>query len=439
MESQKYDAGEVAQFLPLDLGQDHSETGVVREGVAPYGMRQLGISPPAGHLLFGGRPISQPTGVSNGFDEDLVGLMALVMAKKVGPIAGKALLCQFGSAGKIFRAKRKEILQVKGIGPSIADSLLERGLLASAARALEAHLKEGIEVIPWGSKAYPTSLMEVYDSPLVLFSKGKGDLNCRKGIAIVGTRTPTDLGKELAREFARAFVAAGIQVVSGLAYGIDAEAHEAVVDLGGQTTAVLGHGLDIIYPSKHRRLAGRVAETGNLISEFPMGVGPDACNFPARNRVISGICGGIVVVEAAETGGALITARAGFDQDREIFAIPGNIRSRSSAGCNRLIRDNIAKLVTSPEEVLFDMGWDTGGGDPFAVARKKEQWERKLENLPLEERKVMEQFGQMDQGSTVEQLANGLGMAHSSLQMLLLGLEFKGFIKYGPGGKVLHA
>lgn len=449
-ESGEMNQEEALENLPIGQYQvwENTNSTTVHERGAAYGQANL-AKPYEGQWAFG-TPELAKAGAEQGIETqgllreaEVAAMLALVKAKHIGPVLGKALIAYFGDAQSVFRAKAAQLQRISGVGPRLAAAIGESGLLEKGKRLLETAQKQGVELLIWGEGLYPKHLKEIYDSPLVLFAKGHGSLLAKPSIAIVGTRTPTSYGKEIAAHFAAGFAAAGVNIVSGLAYGIDYEAHHSVVRCGGQTTAVLGHGLDLIYPAKHAKLADEIMEKGNLLSEFPFGVGPEACNFPARNRIISGLCSGIVVVEAAETGGALITARVGFEQDRAVFAVPGDIKRRTSVGCNRLIRDNIAKLVMDPEEVLeelsfawLEMGQPNGKRDREGMPRGA-RWLARMEDLEPGERQLVEAIDRGNHGSaTVPALDAQLGIGLPSLQLLLLGLEFKGIIRNLPGGKV---
>jgi DNA processing protein len=214
--------------------------------------------------------------------------------------------------------------------------------------------KAGVQVLTWDDPAYPTLLREVHQAPPCLWIKGRLDEADALAVAIVGTRAPTVYGKDAAARFATQLAQSKITVVSGLARGIDAVAHTAALDAGGRTLAVLGSGVDVIYPGEHRALAARIAANGAVISDYPLGTKPDAINFPPRNRIISGLSLGTVVVEADEKSGALITTKFAAEQGRDVFAVPGSIFSARSRGPNQLIRDG-AILVRDAQDVLSEI------------------------------------------------------------------------------------
>ena len=237
-------------------------------------------------------------------------------------------------------------------------------------------------------------------------------------------------GLDIAADFASFFAKQGINVVSGLAYGIDIMAHKACLQAEGYTTAVLGHGLDRVYPGVHTAKAREIIQSGALLSEYPPGIAPDPAHFPARNRIVAGISKAVIVIEAAERGGALITARMAFDQNREVYAVPGRIKDSRSVGCNHLIRDQIAKLLTHPQEVLDDLEiqWSSQDTSPPV------QLELALPaHLSSEESKVL---NILNQGETqVDRLTQQTGIPLQNLHPLLLTMEFKGLIVQSPGKK----
>lgn len=261
-------------------------------------------------------------------------------------------------------------------------------------------------------------------------------LNAQPAIAIVGTRQATDYGKEMAATFAAYFAQRGLNVVSGMAYGIDIAAHRAALQAGGISTAVLAHGLDMIYPGIHARKAEEMLARGGWLTEYLTGTQPDAVHFPARNRIVSGICRAVVVIEAAETGGALITARKAFEQNREVYALPGRVGDKYSEGCNLLIRENIARLAISPDDILQDLQicWQPGED-------QREQLELALSapDLPLsaEEAQVLNVLARGE--ALIDQLAYQTGIPVHRLHSLLLSMEFKELLRQMPGKKFRRA
>jgi len=368
--------------------------------------------------------------------KDLIHLLALTLIDGIGPVTGRNLISHCGSAESVFRERSRSLLSIPGVGWKVVELVRGAKTHARAESELEYCNKNGIQIISYDKQKYPEILKSIFDAPLVLFVKGNIDFNQQPSVAIVGTRMPGDAGRQTTKEFARFFAERNVAVIAGLAYGVDIIAHETCLQSGGKTVAVLGHGLDQVYPSFHRTIAGRMLESGALVSYFVSGTRPEACNFPARNRIISGLSKAVIVIEARKTGGALITAKFGFEQNREIYAVPGDIRSQNSAGCNQLIRDNIAKLITHPSEVMVDLGLiDSEAGKPSNGEIKNHFRGEKFAEIPYalssDERKILTSLSSGPSGLDSLSLKSGIPLR--DLLSLLLGLEFKGAVKQLPG------
>ncbi len=269
----------------------------------------------------------------------------------VGPLRARNLIGRFGSPEAVLDASRSELLKVDSIGETTADSILQADKSA-ADKQLEKAEKIGASIITLWDKNYPPQLKEIYDPPIALFIKGDILEDDQQSVAIVGTRRPSNYGRVACRKIAGGLAARGITVVSGMARGIDSIAHRAALEAGGRTIAVLGSGLDVVYPPENDKLMAKIISQGAVISEFLFGTKPDPQNFPTRNRIISGMTLGTLVVDAAEKSGALITAAYAIDQNREAFAVPGNIDNPSSGGVNKLIKSGHAALITSEEDII---------------------------------------------------------------------------------------
>lgn len=276
------------------------------------------------------------------------------IVKGVGAAKLQALRDYFGALEDAWRA---DVGQFKALGldQRTIESIVSTRAALDLERVMQTLAQRGVQVLTLDAPAYPAQLREVPNAPPVLYVQGElGEVD-RWAVAVVGTRQLTAYGRQMAREITRGLVQNGITVVSGLARGIDSIAHATAVEAGGRTLAVLGSGLDCIYPTENRQLAAQITDGhGALISEYALGVQPEARNFPPRNRVISGLSLGTVVIEAAERSGALITAMFAREQGREVFALPGNVTNRSSQGTNRLIQEG-ARLITSAEDVLHEL------------------------------------------------------------------------------------
>lgn len=291
--------------------------------------------------------------------DEISAWLRLTQAEGVGPATGRQLLAAFGLPQQIFEASFGQLSRI--VAGRIAQTLCaspDEKLQALIASTVDWANTPGNDFLTLADPRYPRRLLDITDPPLVLYAKGRMDLLETPAIAIVGSRNATAQGIANAERFAESLAQAGWMVVSGLALGIDTAAHEGALK-AGSTLAVIGTGADIVYPARNRNLAHRIAENGLLLSEFPLGTAAIAHNFPRRNRIISGLTRGVLVVEAAAQSGSLITARLAGEQGREVFAIPGSIHSPLSKGCHRLIKEG-AKLVESAQDVLEELGEATG-------------------------------------------------------------------------------
>jgi DNA processing protein len=285
-------------------------------------------------------------------DPGLAGWLQLTLTPGLGPAALRSLLREYGLPQEVLARKRAEIASH---APDAAlEALDSPAVHASVARALDWVQQPGRALITLADEAYPKALLEIADPPAVLYAHGRVDLLARPALAIVGSRNASAQGEQNAENFARSLSDAGYTIVSGLATGIDAAAHRGGLAGAASTIAIVGTGIDVVYPRRNAQLASEIARRGLLLSEFALGTPPAAQNFPRRNRLISGLAQGCVVVEAALPSGSLITARAAADQGREVFAVPGSIHSPLTKGCHALIKAG-AKLVESAEDVLAEL------------------------------------------------------------------------------------
>src|SRR5918999_3029728 len=279
----------------------------------------------------------------------------LNMTPGIGPRAAAKLLERFGSADAVYNATRSELEHLR-LPPEAVDTIIARDLQSTAEAEIFAVKRLGGDILLLDDGVYPASLREIYDPPIVLYVKGAWseclDQPC---IGIVGSRRCSTYGQNSAIMLARDLAQRGVTVVSGFARGIDAAAHRGALDAGGWTVAVLGTGIDEVYPRDHKKLAAEILDRGGaVVSQFPLGTPPVSENFPYRNRIISGLSLGVVVVEASEKSGSLITARLALEQGREVFAVPGNITSRNSFGTNYLIKGAGAKLIQTWQDVVSE-------------------------------------------------------------------------------------
>lgn len=296
--------------------------------------------------------------------DDLATWLRLLRTPGVGRESARRLLAACGSPDAVFTARPATLREL--VSTAVATALATPPAAhAQQLAATQAWLAAGPthHVLTLGDAAYPAALLETADPPLLLYAQGRVELLCAPALAIVGSRSPTPQGKDNARAFAQHLSRAGVTIVSGMALGIDGAAHEGGLDGHGSTIAVVGTGLDRIYPARHRALAHRIAKEGLLLSEFELGTPPLPEHFPQRNRLIAGLARGTLVVEAALQSGSLITARQALEAGREVFAIPGSIHSPQSRGCHALIKQG-AKLVDSADDILGELNWSAASPAP---------------------------------------------------------------------------
>jgi len=343
------------------------------------------------------------------------------------------ILREFPDISSLFRAGT-ERLRALGLPEETASALAARRHRPEADGILDLSVKTAFYIFIVGYKPYPEILREIADPPLVLYARGSVATLDLPAIAIVGTRHPSFYGLQMAEGLAGDLAERGIAVASGLARGIDGAAHRGCLASGGRTLAVLGSGIDVIYPREHRRLAEEIARAGLILSEYPPGTPPAPRNFPVRNRIISGLALGTVVVEAREASGSLITARAALEQNREVFALPGNVTSPASVGPNYLIKEG-AKLVQSWRDIVEEL--------PRPVRERIADAERPAGTQPprgqplgAEEAAVLERLA-ADRATQFDELVGAGRLAIVGLSKVLLELELRGLVRALPGGLYL--
>ncbi|WP_217631994.1 DNA-processing protein DprA [Thiohalomonas denitrificans] len=357
--------------------------------------------------------------------EELHYRLALLHAPGVGPVTFSDLLGRYGSAVAVFREGREQgALGTYLRGPDWV--AVERDLAWSE--------EPGCRLLLQGEPEYPEQLAVVADAPPVLFVRGDAALLSGPQLSMVGSRNPTPLGAETAREFAHHLAGVGLTVTSGLALGIDAAAHRGALSAEGSTVAVFGTGLDRVYPARHRELAHAIVEAGStLVSEFPPGTAPLPGHFPRRNRIISGLSLGTLVVEAAPRSGSLITARQANEQGREVFAVPGSIHNPLARGCHQLIRDG-AKLVETAQDILEELAPQLEAivNTPPA-SREADKASR--ESVPELDKEQLELLVCLDHSPTsVDRLVERSGLTPDAVSSMLLLLELQGYVVSVAGG-----
>ncbi len=352
--------------------------------------------------------------------------IALTMIPGVGDILGKKLVNLCGSAEAVFREPRGHLRKMPRVGEFLARAVGNREILARAEKEVAFVEKYRIRCLFFQDRDYPYRLKQCIDGPVVFFYKGTADLNAPRVVSIVGTRSATEYGRVITRRIVEGLVAQQVLVVSGLAYGIDSNAHRVALDCGLNTVGVLGHGLDRLYPSVHTHLAEKMLTQGGLLSEFLSGTKPDRENFPKRNRIIAGLSDAVIVVEAAQKGGALITADIANSYSRDVFAVPGRIGDPFSEGTNYLVRTNRAALIQKPEDIEYLMGWKSERTGPPTVQRKI------FVEMTAEEERIVAILGERGQ-TGIDEISIIAEMAMSKVSASLLNLEFEGVVKCLPG------
>lgn len=349
--------------------------------------------------------------------EGLAAWLRLSLIPGIGGESQRKLLAAFGLPEAIFAAGR---LATRSVIGDRADLLFEFDPSETVERSIDWASQPGQYILTLADEAYPKALLEIADPPSLLYVRGNPSLLERRGLAMVGSRNATPLGLQTAEQFARALSAKGLCIISGLALGIDAAAHRGALSAGGDTIAVIGTGADRIYPARNKELAQAIVEHGAVISEFPLGTPAIAANFPRRNRIISGLARGVLVVEAAPESGSLITARLAGEQGREVFAIPGSIHSPVARGCHKLIKQG-AKLVETANDILEELGnFDLPAIQPSAA--------RTDETHPL-----LAALGH--DPCTLDDLVDHTGQSADQLLPELLMLELSGKIAPLPGNR----
>jgi DNA processing protein len=347
--------------------------------------------------------------------------VALSLADGIGDIKLKNLIQAFGNLANIFEASERELVKVEFISPARAIAIKDATLLERADAEIKKAAEGGAEIVTLFDERYPLFLKEIYDPPIVLYVKGTIPKQDRPAIAVVGSRMASAYGIRMAKGISRDLAAASAVVVSGMALGIDAAAHQGALEGGGVTLAVLGSGLGKIYPPENRGLAEEIAKNGAVLSELPMDEDPHPGHFPRRNRIISGLSRGVLVVEAREKSGALITADAALAEGRDVYAVPGNADAPKSAGTNRLLKQG-AKVVTSAEDILEDLGMRKDARPAPA--------EKNVE-LTEEESRLLSFFD--GEPLHVDELIEQTGFSAREAVSALSLMELKGVVKQLPG------
>lgn len=356
--------------------------------------------------------------------EDIIYLLALKNIKGVGDIYAARLLERFGSPGSIFNSEVNELLKVDGINKTLANSIVGYSDWDKNRKEADIIQKRGVKVVGCHNPLYPKNLKNIYNHPLLLYYVGDIDRKDDIAIGVVGSRNCDDYGIKITENIVTKLSQRGITVVSGMARGIDTVAHRSALKAGGRTAAVLGSGIDVCYPRENKKLFSKISECGYVMSEFPLGTEPEGVNFPKRNRLISGLSLGVVVIQANSNSGALITAGYAIEQNREVFAIPGNVDNKRNSGANQLIKRG-AKLVEDLDDIVEEITeFKTLTGE---IDKKK----IKRFDITKEENIVFQHL--LESKLHVDQIAHKTEIDTVKLFPLLLSMELKGIIRSFPG------
>lgn len=352
------------------------------------------------------------------------------MAKGVGTHTIRKLVSILGSEKEVLQCPKKALEEIQGIGAATAKSLKDPQLLKRAEKEMRFLQKAGAKAIPFSSDEYPQRMKECVDAPYILYTKGEMTMNGGHFIGIVGTRKMTPYGKNICEEIVSSLAHKypDLSVISGLAYGVDGCAHKKAVELGIQTIGVVGHGLDMLYPARHRALSCKMMEKGGIVTEFRSECIVDKKNFVSRNRIIAGLCDVILVVESGEKGGALFTAEFANSYNKDVCAIPGRVCDTYSAGCNKLIKSNQATMVETAEEIEQLMNWDI---------KEKEQTDLSISKFMqlTDQEKIIVEALQIDEKMDMNQLSRKTQIPFGQLSSLLFDMEMKDLVCSAPGNR----
>lgn len=364
-------------------------------------------------------------------ERECVPWLALARVKGLGCVGFKKLADHFADPRQALSASQAELAQVPGLDKGAIEGLLTFSEWEEVSREMERISTAGASIIPFSAADYPARLRTIADPPPFLYAKGEMKERDERAVAVVGSRSASDYGMRITRDICQGLASLGFTVISGMARGIDGEAHEAALGAGGRTVAVLGSGVDVAYPPEHEELYRRICRDGAILSELPIGTPPFSFNFPARNRLISGLSLGVVVVEATEKSGSLITAGLALEQGREVFAVPGEAGASRSRGTHRLIRQG-AKLVESVGDIVEEIA-------PQLLARAGVANKDTSVSLPsdmgMDARKIFALV--TERPLQIDEVIEASGLSPAKVSEILLELEIKGFLHQLPGKRFI--
>ena len=353
--------------------------------------------------------------------------ISLDLIPGIGNKGTKQLISYCGSAKQVFECPKSKLLKIPGVGEKLASTIQSTQPFKEAAAILISAEKIGAQVLHFSNPLFPQRLKQIPDAPNILYAKGAGDLNAKRTVAVVGTRKATRYGKEITDQIVKDLGTLNVSIVSGLAYGIDIQAHRAALKQNTPTLAVLAGGIDRVYPSAHKKYAEQMQDIGGIVSESVPGTKPDAHLFPARNRIIAGMSDATIVVEAAARGGALITAHLADSYNRLVFAVPGDVGSTFSEGTNKLVATQRALIYTGVEDLLYQLNWNVG--------EDKKPCNKELPELNERERIIYDHLSSHNEPLEIDLIAIKTQIPINQVASHLLSLEFKNLVRSLPGKK----
>ena len=363
-----------------------------------------------------------------GIIDERVCQIALSRLPGIGAKTVRQLIAHCGSASDVFSSSKATLQKIPGIGNTLSGILTDSNTIHLAERDLHFYLRNNIEMLFYLDKGYPPRLKHFDDMPVVLYVKGRPDWLATRTVAVIGTRSPDRRGKEICHDLINGLKAYHVQIISGLAYGIDASAHNSSLSMDMENIAVMGTGMDVIYPAVHRTLAKRIENNGALVTEFPIRSRADKENFPRRNRIIAGLADAVVVIQSKERGGSLITVEYANQYNKDVFAFPGGIDNPLHKGCNKLIKRHKAHLIENISDLVHIMRWDSD------ITQKRAPQGILFCDLDEDEKKMLHAIREGDAVST-DYLSSILGLSFSQMTSTLLQLELKGLIISYPGNR----
>lgn len=362
--------------------------------------------------------------------EDLLYKVGLTMIPQVGAITAKKLVHLCGGAKEVFEAKKRTLQQIPKISEMTVQIILEKKVLKQAEAEIRFMEQNDIQAFFFQDKNYPSRLRHYHDAPVLLYYRGNADLNPLRSVAIVGTRKPSPYGLQLCEEIVNDLSQYGVTVISGLAFGIDITAHRKCLECQIPTVGVLGHGLRLIYPGQHHNIGLKMLENGGLLTEFSSQTTPEREHFPMRNRIIAGLCDALIVVETAQKGGSMISARLANDYNKDVFAVPGRVKDPFAKGCNLLIKSHRAALLESVEDLAYVMRWRL-------MDQERQQIQKQLFIELSQEEKIIVDLLRQNEALDIDSLTYNCKKSNSEMANLLLNLEFKGMVKSLPGKRYI--